>query len=74
MTKEEYQKLYFRYLRMDDIKLAKSLAELYHKRYAVGDIEIYTEHRIAARVQLERNRSGESLLFHMKEFQIKKSC
>ena len=74
MTKDEYQNLYFKYCDMSDEELVSSLTELYKKRYIDYNIDVFTEHRIAARVQLERNRSGSSLVFHMKELQVKKSC
>jgi hypothetical protein len=74
MTKEEYQSIYFKYLDMSDDQLEDSLKDLYQKRYIDHNIDVFTEHRIAARVRLERNRSGESLIFHMKELQVKKSC
>ena len=74
MTKEEYAKLYRKYSYMSDAKLDERLKELYQKRYIENDIDVFTEHRIAARVRLDRNRSGESLIFHMKELQVKKSC
>ena len=72
MTKEEYQNIYYKYQYMDDGELEDNLKELYNKRYIDGNIDVFTEHRIASRVRLERNRSGESLIFHMKELQIKK--
>lgn len=74
MTKEEYQSLYFKYQYMDDNELEDTLKDLYNKRYIDGNIDVFTEHRIAARVRLERSRTGESLVFHMKELQIRKSC
>jgi len=74
MTKEEYQDLYYKYYDMPDDELSSKLSELYKKRYIDNNIDVFTEHRIAARVQLERNRSGNTLIFHMKELQVKKSC
>jgi len=74
MTKEEYQDLYYKYYDMPDDELSSKLSELYKKRYIDNNIDVFTEHRIAARVQLERNRSGNTLIFHMKELQEKKSC
>jgi len=67
MTKDEYINLYLTYTDMDDNTLKSRLSELYSKRYEDGNIDVFTEHRIAARVQLERNRSTDSLVFHMKE-------
>jgi hypothetical protein len=72
MTKEEYQDIYFKYRDMSDDELDSSLTDLFSKRYIDGNVDVFTEHRIAARVRLERNRTGESLMFHLKEFQIKK--
>ncbi len=74
MTKNQYIKLYGMYYRMTDEDLSSCLSELASKRYDENNIDVLTEHRIAARVQLERKRSGESLIFHMKELQVKKSC
>jgi hypothetical protein len=74
MTKEEYLKIYRKYSYMSNEKLEENLKDLYEKRYIEHNIDVFTEHRIAARVRLERNRSGESLIFHMKELQVKKSC
>lgn len=72
MTKEEYADLYYKYHDMCDDELDEKLSELYHKRYIENNIDVFTEHRIASRVRLERNRTGESLIFHMKELQVKK--
>ena len=72
MTKDEYQELYYKYQDMCDDELDDNLKELYNKRYIDGNIDVFTEHRIASRVRLERNRSGESLIFHMKELQVRK--
>lgn len=72
MTKEEYQELYYKYQDMSDEELDSNLSDLFSKRYIDGNVDVYTEHRIASRVRLERNRSGESLIFHMKELQVKK--
>lgn len=74
MTKEEYQDIYLKYYNMSSEELSRNLSELYKKRYIDNNIDVFTEHRIAARVQLERNRSGDTLIFHMKELQVKKSC
>lgn len=57
---------------MSDEELDSNLSDLFSKRYVDGNVDAFTEHRIAARVRIERNRSGESLVFHMKEFQVKK--
>jgi hypothetical protein len=57
---------------MDDGELEDNLKDLFNKRYIDGNIDVFTEHRIASRVRLERNRSGESLIFHMKELQVRK--
>ena len=72
MTKEEYQEMYYKYHDMDDGELNDNLKDLYDKRYIDGNTDVFTEHRIASRVRLERNRTGESLVFHMKELQIRK--
>ena len=72
MSKEEYLKIYRKYSYMSDERLEEKLRDLYQKRYIDHNTDVFTEHRIAARVRLERNRSGESLIFHMKELQVKK--
>ena len=74
MTKEEYLKMYRKYSYMTTPKLEEKLGELYRKRFIEHNTDVFTEHRVAARVRLERSRSGEGLIFHMKEFQVKKSC
>ena len=74
MTKEEYKRIYFKYYHMKDDALREVLGDLYEKRYTDNNIDVFTEHRIACRVQLERTRDSESLVFHMKELQIRKSC
>lgn len=74
MTREQYTKLYRRYHRMNDEDLTSCLSVLASKRFDEHNTDVLAEHRIAARVQLERKRSGEGLIFHMKEFQVKKSC
>ena len=71
MTKEEYQDLYYKYSEMDDEHLKKRLTELYKLRYEENNTDVFTEHRIAARVQLERNRDGGTLIFHMNKFVVK---
>ena len=72
MTKEEYQDIYYIYYNMSDKELETSLSELYKKRFIDNNTDVFTEHRIAARVRLERNRSGDGLIFHMKELQVRK--
>ena len=72
MTKEEYQDIYEKYYYMDDDELSSTLGDLSEKRYIDNNIDVFTEHRIAARVQLERKRTGEALIFHMKELQVRK--
>lgn len=74
MTKDQYLRSYRKYHNMTDEELTKSLGDLAYKRFDEFDTDVLAEHRIAARVQLERKRSGESLIFHMKELQVKKSC
>ncbi len=71
MTREQYAKLYRMYFRMSDRMLSDCLTELASKRYIDNNIDVYAEHRIAARVQLERKRSGESLIFHMKNLHVR---
>ena len=72
MSKEEYLKLYRKYYNMSDERLTERLGELGKKRYINNEIDVFAEHRIAARVQLERRRTGEGLMFHMKEVYIRK--
>lgn len=70
MTREQYAKLYRKYSRMPDNVLNEQLTDLFNKRYINNDINVFEEHRIAARVRIERNRTGSSLVFHLKEFQV----
>ena len=72
MTKEEYQDLYHKYHDMCDDELDSKLGELFEQRYTDGNIDVFTEHRIASRVRLERNRTTDSLVFHMKELYVRK--
>ena len=71
MTRGEYGALYWKYYYMSSDDLANSLKDLYTKRYIESNIDVFTEHRIAARVRLERNESKDSLTFHMKELLVK---
>jgi len=74
MSKEEYLEKYYRYRRMSLTQLKNLMCELYSRKFEEHDITAYEEHRIAARVLVERERDGSGLLFHMKQFVLKKSC
>lgn len=67
MTRAEYVELYGKYYRLDTDTLMRAVGRLWDLRDR-GDITVYNEHRIAARVLIERNRTGESLVFHLKNF------
>jgi hypothetical protein len=73
MTKEEYAKLYGKYFRMDTKTLEKNIGQLYNKKFIDNDISVYEEHRVAARVLLERSRDGTGLIYHLKNIVVK-SC
>ena len=68
MTKEEYQALYMMYFEMETPALQQAVTDLYRRKFIHNDIEAYNTHRIAARVLLEREHTGESLVYHMKDF------
>lgn len=74
MTREEYIEKYFHYRKMSTKQLQQWVSDLYSRKFESNDITAYEEHRIAARVLVERERDGSGLLFHMKEFVLKKSC
>jgi hypothetical protein len=67
MTRDEYVQTYGKYYKLDTTNLTKVIGDLW-KRREMGDISIHNEHRIAARVLIERERTGETLVFHMKNF------
>jgi hypothetical protein len=66
--RNNYYSHYFNFKRMPLQKLERVLGELWEKRYTDHDISCYNEHRIAARVYLERTKKGESLIFHLQNF------
>ena len=68
MTRQEYVGLYYRYYHMPTDELQKNVVELHDKKFYEHDIEVYTEHRIAARVLTERHRTGDTLIFHLSKF------
>lgn len=68
MTRNEYHMLYALYCDMSTEELTQAVSKLYERKFEQHDITVYTEHRIAARVLLERNRTGEGLIYHMKDF------
>jgi len=73
MTKEVYIDMYNKYYRMNTTNLQKHVVHLYGRKFEDHDISVYAEHRVAARVLLERMRDGTGLLFHLKNIVIK-SC
>lgn len=68
MTREEYLVLHRHYYYMSPERLTQAVADLYERKFEQHDITVYAEHRIAARILLERNRTGEGLIYHMKDF------
>lgn len=68
MTRSEYLVLHMTYVNMSTEELTQAVSKLYERKFEQHDITVYTEHRIAARVLLERNRTGEGLIYHMKDF------
>ena len=69
MTKEEYKDSYFYYSRMPDNQLTDSIRQLYKRKFEQNDISAYEEHRIAARVLLDRNKpTSNGLIFHLNNF------
>ena len=72
MTLQQERDLYLyhyaRFRAMTITKLERVLGELWEKRYTECDNNYVNEHRIAARVYLEKTRKGDSLLFHLKNY------
>ena len=73
MTKAEYFDLHDLYNRMSTKQLKQAIRQLYSRKFEQHDITAYEEHRVAARVLIERERDGQGLMFHMKKF-VLKSC
>lgn len=73
MTREEYVSTYKKYGRLSTTKLEKVVGELYTKKFEEHDISVYEEHRIAARVLLDRSKDGKSLIYHLQNIVVK-SC
>jgi hypothetical protein len=66
--RDHYHYNYYKFSRMSTEKLQEKLQELGRRRYEEYDNTCCTEHRIAARVYLEKTRKGESLVFHLQNF------
>lgn len=66
--KQHYVYCYVKFHKMGLNKLKQVLEELGKRRYIQNDIECYTEHRVAARVYLERTRKSDGLTFHLQNF------
>jgi hypothetical protein len=66
--RSSYHKHYHRFNEMGLEQLEQVLGDLGKKRYVDHDVECITEHRIAARVYIEKTRRGESLMFHLHNF------
>lgn len=49
-------------------ELEYQLGVLWEKRYEEQDILYESQHRLTSSVYLERTRSGDSLIFHLKNF------
>jgi len=73
MTREQYVSLYRTYHRMSTETLQKAIRSLYTRKFENNDIDVYEEHRIAARVLLDRSNDGKSLIYHLQNIVIK-SC
>jgi len=71
MTKEQYLSKYHDYNGLSTNQLKRAVHGLYSKKFIDHDLGAYEEHRIAARVLIERERDGSGLLFHMKKFVLK---
>ena len=74
MTREEYIHKYWDYFRMSTQQLKQRVSELYTRKFELHDLTAYDEHRVAARVLVERERDGDGLVFHLKNIIPKKSC
>lgn len=65
---DEREVLIARLVRKSDNELEALLADLYKRRYIDYEIEIDEEYRVTSHVYLSRNRTGNSLIFHLKKF------
>jgi hypothetical protein len=68
MTKEQYRERRRFYMRLPIRKLESTLEDLYNKRYFEYDIGLEADYRIASAAYVNRTKTGESLIYHLKNF------
>ena len=68
MTSEKYHDLYSEYDSLDTAELQRVIATLHEKRFREYDLEAQAEHRIAVRVLLDRNKTGDEIIRIGREF------
>lgn len=67
-NKENYHKEKTLLERMPLESLQKLVGELHNIRYIDNDIEVDAYYRLASSVLIDRTRSGQSLIFHLKNY------
>lgn len=67
-TKEEYDTEIQKLNKMSKKELEDLLGMLYQKRYVDQDISYESYYRITSHVYVQKTRSGQSLIFHLKTF------
>ena len=67
-TKEEYDTEMEKLSRLTNKELEELLGMLYQKRYVDQDISYESYYRITSHVYRQKVRTGQSLIFHLKNF------
>jgi hypothetical protein len=67
-NKINYSKAYLAYCKMPLVKLQDEMRELHNRKYVLYDLEAGEYYRIASRAYNVRTRTGNGLIFHMKNF------
>jgi len=57
-----------RLMKLDFSELEKLMKYYGNKRYVEQDVSIEREHRLVCSVYIQRTRTSESLIFHLKNF------
>ncbi len=68
MEKNEYKQKRRAYNKMTPEQLEKVLGDFYIRRYFNYEIELDNEYRLVSSVYLEKTRTGDSLIFHLKNY------
>ena len=67
-TREVYMEQRRKLNRLPLKELEDMLKVLSYMRYDLNDISVENEHRLASSVYLQRTRTGDSLIFHLKNY------